>query len=324
MASGHKMWQFFQYILDGMYHMEQESLNEKKKAKSIKKQKLARNGSSSSLQSFRASSVASTPNSSRISTPIAELFPSEHNPTLLPPVGLPVDDTTVDLFGDTETDDCICVSSPPTGYLGNPNCDWEPFDGVRAPPDWFFNGFLSFICFGPASSFYDVSLKIGGNLKTDRNAAKDQPTGRAALRKEMRTKQAHKRDAGGPDRGLPMHTKVHVAAVAQGEDDADQRHQDRRFAILSQSIGSMKSLMNFKLELMKWEPDLLLKSKYGREADLYAKKIEKLASELTTLGSHERKKNKIVAHVLDHAKKLMGLTKAVESPDENTGTPTEN
>ena len=61
-VSGHNEAQFYQYILDGMYHMELSEMSEEKKKKhDAKKPKLSKQPVKPSRPSSRASSQASTP-----------------------------------------------------------------------------------------------------------------------------------------------------------------------------------------------------------------------------------------------------------------------
>lgn len=66
-------------------------------------------------------------------------------------------------------------------------------------------------------------------------------------------------DSGGPKRGMNMQSKVHLVAIAQGEDDADQRELDRSFAAVTQRIATTKTLLDVHMTLMSNEADALKK-----------------------------------------------------------------
>ena len=72
--------------------------------------------------------------------------------------------------------------------------------------------------------------------------------GRIAQRRGPGLRADNARDTRGPERGMNLQTKVHLAAIAQGEDDADLRDTDRKFAAINTSIASLKTLMSFKMQ----------------------------------------------------------------------------
>lgn len=131
-----------------------------------------------------------------------------------------------------------------------------------------------------------------GGHKYD-NSTDKQDAGRTSQRKKQKNKTNELRKAGGPERGMSLDTKVHIAAVAQGEDDADMRQQDREFATITQRSELAKSLMNFKMQQATLETSSVLKMVYMNEANVHAKTIEELSEDLKSIGGAKRKKNEI-------------------------------
>ena len=115
------------------------------------------------------------------------------------------------------------------------------------------------------------------------------------------------RDAGGPERGMNLQTKVHLAAIAQREDDADLRGTDMKFAAINASIASQKTLMSFKTQCYSFASTKEEKVGFMKEANEYAKKKSDSDVELTNLAGMKRKKTEIVAQVLEHVSVSFGI-----------------
>ena len=107
------------------------------------------------------------------------------------------------------------------GYLNDRDCEWDPWNGVRAPKGYIFRGFLTFVVLGPTTDCHEVLLKMGGTANDDKSHKKT--SGQENIQKCMNQMAEEERARGGPDRDMSLHTKVNLAAIAQGEDDADMR-----------------------------------------------------------------------------------------------------
>ena len=106
---------------------------------------------------------------------------------------------------------------------------------------------------------------------------------------------------------MNLETQVNVAAVAQGEDDADMRQQDRELVTITQRIDVAKTLMGFNMEQAAATTNQTMKDVFMNKANVYATSIEELSEDLMKIGATKRKKNEIVATVLEHAAVSMGI-----------------
>ena len=107
---------------------------------------------------------------------------------------------------------------------------------------------MAFTCLGPTTSYCSLVLKMGGSgtLHKDKKSTKGTAKkfqGRANMRKTTEESDALERTTGGTGRGMTMHTNVILAAIAQGEDDADTRDTDREFAATTQQIATHQGLL---------------------------------------------------------------------------------
>ena len=83
---------------------------------------------------------------------------------------------------------------------------------------------------------------MGGTTKHDK--ADKKSSGRASIRAGMRKIAEAERTHGGPDRGMPLHTKVNLTAIAQGEDDVDMPDQEKELSTLVTQLMSIQGLMS--------------------------------------------------------------------------------
>jgi len=158
----------------------------------------------------------------------------------------------------TDSNDTI-VEGHDKGYMGSKDMDWDPFDGVRAPDGWQFFGYMAFYCLGPTTDYFSVLLKMGGNRDSNSN---ETDTSRAGHRVKKKARNAKERNTGGYERGLNMQTKVNLAAVAQGDDDADMRQLERKFASTTQQISAIQKLLEFKMQMSSFVSSSVEKAKY--------------------------------------------------------------
>ena len=94
-----------------------------------------------------------------------------------------------------------------------------------------------------------------------KRGAHDTRAGRSQQRIETQKREALKRaaDTSG-ERGLSLQTKVGLAAIAQGEDDADMRDRDRELAIVISSIAATKELLTMYISFASGESDHVAKA----------------------------------------------------------------
>jgi len=121
----------------------------------------------------------------------------------------------------------------------------DAFGHVIAPEGYFYMGKLVFICFGPNSKYFAVTLAMGG--QSDRTAEEKKQGSRKEQRKVTTDHNNMDREVG-LDRGLNMQSKLQCALMAQNEDNAEQRHRDMRMLMLSKQIESTKRLVELKLK----------------------------------------------------------------------------
>ena len=202
------------------------------------------------------------------------------------------------------------------GYLGCNDLDWDPWDGVRAPQGWQFPGYLAFVMLGPTTDYFSLLLKRGGDddeSMTDKHAG-----GRVAQRKKKRLREQSERLTGGPSRGMSIETKVHIAAVAQAEDEANTRQLERNLASITQEIVSYRTMMEIKMQLLP-HMEGAMKHALLNEVNVLMKKVENLAGELAKLRKAQRQENVIVSTVLGHAVETMGVPRNATTSAANTG-----
>jgi hypothetical protein len=112
------------------------------------------------------------------------------------------------------TNEVVVVEETP---LLDTSCN--PFSDMTAPLGYAYTGKLGFICFGPSSNFFSLSLKPGGASGTDKGERKN--GGRASICK-MQEERAKIDCAIGIDRGILQQNCVTFGLMAQNEDNADQ------------------------------------------------------------------------------------------------------
>ena len=206
-----------------------------------------------------------------------------------------------DLFGDNDNvsidglDDIegLDVSSVP-------NKDWIPFGGT-APPPYRFPGYIAFACFGPHTPYLSVLLSTKGNSVEKK---KNHAGGREAIREEQTKRQRVERNHG-THLGMNMQAKVHVASIAQNEDGADMRDKEGRFAALATLIQSKSSMSERKLrqsELTSVESkkESLLQASIDLDDEILV-----LETQIHNRMKEKRKRNGLVAHVMEQAAKVM-------------------
>lgn len=124
------------------------------------------------------------------------------------------------------------------------------------------------------------------------------------------------KDTGGPDRGMSLQSKVHLAAIAQGEADADMRDLDRSFAAVTQRIATTKTLMDVHMTLMATESNPVQKASLQNTVMGYVTKLQELDKELERMSARKRTRNDIVAEVMNHGRVSLGLKRSKDETDE--------
>ena len=88
-----------------------------------------------------------------------------HNDTL--PIGDRGNKTGADCNACEDDDVQDATNNSPSGnsrgYLNDKDNDWDLWKGVRAPEDWSFFGWMTFVCLGPTSSCPHVLPKMCGH-----------------------------------------------------------------------------------------------------------------------------------------------------------------
>ena len=140
---------------------------------------------------------------------------------------------------------------------------------------------MAFVCLGPTSSCQEVLFKMSGHKASGEKH--DKSNSRSNQHDET---QALKRAAaGGGDRGVSLQTKISLAAVAKGEDDADIRDQDRALAVITSQISSHKELMMMYSGFATAESNPTMKASHIVHAQAYEKKILELTKSLSAIAS---------------------------------------
>ena len=89
---------------------------------------------------------------------------------------------------------------------------------------------------GPTTDCEEVLLKMSWYNNETSN-------GRANQREMTNKRESFERGSGGPGCGMNLQTKVGLAAVAQGEDNADMRDNDRELASITQQLSSYQQMI---------------------------------------------------------------------------------
>jgi len=316
-VSGHNEAQFFQYIKDGMYAMSREYPERNKVEQGF--DQLEEGTPTDPQQDPSAVDGTDTVSS------IPKLPNLENNTNNTANATFENNDdgnaTENDMQDPEEIIDSVqtVAKGGSKGYLGSSDRDWDPFDGVRAPDGWSFNGFMAFTCLGPTTSYFALVLKMGGSgmLHKDKKSTKGAAKkfqGRANMRKTTEESDALERATGGTGRGMTMHTKVNLAAVAQGEDDADTRDTDREFAATTQQIATHQGLLSVQMKLLEFATSEQMKKDVFNKIGEYTKRIEQLDVKIAQISNKKRKKNVIVEAVLNHGAVSLGIKR-----DKNDG-----
>ena len=204
------------------------------------------------------------------------------------------------------------------GYLNDTDCEWDPWEGVRAPDEWIFTGYLTFVILGPTTDCHEVLMKMGGSIND--NKSNKNSSGRVHMRKGMKKMVEAERVCGGADRGMSLHTKVNLTAIAQGEDDADMRDQDKEMATLVTRLNSVQGMMSTFSSLASTSRDPTQLEKYMAKVFEYEAQVVQLNQALTEMASRKRKRNPIVEEVLAHGARSLGIAATSKAPRD--GAPT--
>ena len=283
--SGHNEMNFFRYILDGMYSLDQEEKRLRAQAVIDKNQQ-------------QSGSLVTTP--TNLSQPAAPSVPTT----------IQGNNGFVQTLQGGDNSTVSNISS--RGYLNDKDTDWEPWNGVTAPDGWYFDGWMTFVCMGPTTDCEEVLLKMSGYNNETSN-------GRANQQEMTNKRESFERGSGGPGRGMNLQTKVGLAAVAQGEDDADMRDNDRELASITQQLSSYQQMMTMYFKLCTSDANPVMRADYLHKAQAYEKKVLSLNADLQRIATRKRKKNPIVWQVLDHGAKALGVHSEVDSSKGPSG-----
>ena len=311
-ASGHNESNFFRYVLDGMFVLELEE-------KRIAATPITVTDDIETISANESSTVEdiSANEPSTVADAVQGLGGVVTNVENTLPIGDGGGENEVDGDAGEDADDeesqSITVGTPSgnaRGYLNDKDNDWDPWKGIAAPDGWFFPGWMAFVCLGPTSSCPQILLKMHGYKATGEKSNKS--NGRKHMLTNIRLSEDKARDAGGRERGISLQTKVSLAAVAQGEDDADMRDQDRELAVITSQINSHKEIMLMYSGFATASSDPLAKAGYMEKALTNEEKILELTEKLRDIATRKRKRNPIVLKVLDHAAKSLGLESTID------------
>ena len=90
------------------------------------------------------------------------------------------------------------------------------------------------------------------------------------------------------ERGLSLQTKIGLAAVAQGKNDADMRDRDHELAVVILSIAATKELLTMYISFASGESDPVAKADHVAHAKEYEQDILKLKKKLSDIASRKR------------------------------------
>jgi hypothetical protein len=179
----------------------------------------------------------------------------------------------------------------------------NPF-AVTAPRQYMFYGMLSFVCFGPLTANFSVTLAFGTPLSQTPKGQKENSCA------AQRMKEAERRDAEhsvGHGQGMNMQGKFTMGLIAQKEDDAEREERQMRFLALTKKIDASQKLLDTMIliaEKMSAEAGSSVWSKISDQTE----KIESMLEELEEQQKpRARVTNSIVSHVLEQASMSIGV-----------------
>ena len=168
---------------------------------------------------------------------------------------------------------------------------WDPLDpeGIVATKGWMFPGFLAFVCFGPTSQYFSLTLQQGGFQK-------HQAVGRRQLRKEQKERDAVTREKGGMTRGVSKDQQmrdeqraervvVQSEAMAHMRDDRLLRERELYFFTVSKKFDMTQKILDTKIRFLEKCNDPSRSERLSDEIDGHLVEIEELRREMTTLGT---------------------------------------
>ncbi len=166
---------------------------------------------------------------------------------------------------------------------------WDPLngDGATAPEGWLFPGFMAFVCFGPTSRHYAVTLQMGGYSNS-------QAVGRSQLRKQKHDRSNAKRVTKGQLRGIARDQATRDARVsspsipktkifAEMKHDKEMRERELKVVTISKRFDMSQKLLDTKMKLMEMEVDPEKRAAFSKNGHDHLAKIEKLDAKMTAV-----------------------------------------
>ena len=145
-----------------------------------------------------------------------------------------------------------------------------------------------------------------------RGEKRDKSNAMAHKQNSTKLSEHRARDAGGRERGISLQTKVSLAVVAQGEDDANMHDRYQELAVVTSQISSHKEIMLMYSGFATSSFDPLAKDGYMEKSLTNEEMILELTKKLGDIATRKRKRDPIVLKVLDHATKSLGLEGTAE------------
>jgi hypothetical protein len=176
--------------------------------------------------------------------------------------------------------------------------NWDPQDpdAPAAPEGWFFPGFMAFVCFGPTSRYFSVTLQMGG-------IEKHQAIGRNQLRKQQKEREAVERVSEGTKRGVDKDQQMRLArqsalvsqeVIEQMLNDKTLRERELKLLAISKQFDMVQKMVDTKIKLLDIVAgDVERTVQYTTDINSYLVTIEELNQELNQLRSSAESTNAV-------------------------------
>jgi hypothetical protein len=166
---------------------------------------------------------------------------------------------------------------------------WDPRnpDSLTAPKGWLFPGFMAFVCFGPTSPHYALTLQMGGY-------SSGQAVGRKQLRKQKNEQENEKRLKDGQlcgiekdqqtrDAQLPSPSIPKTQILAEMKHDKEMRERELKVVTISKRFDMTQKLLDTKMKLMEMEVDPEKRAALSKNVHEHLAKIEKLDEKMAAV-----------------------------------------
>ena len=166
---------------------------------------------------------------------------------------------------------------------------WDPSnpDSPTAPEGWLFPGFMAFVCFGPTSRHYALTLQMGGY-------SSGQAVGRKQLRNQQHERENAKRLKDGQLRGIAKDQRTRDAQLsspsipktkilAEMKHDKEMRERELKVVSISKRFDMSQKLLDTKMKLMEMEVDPEKRAALSKNIHDHLAKIEKLDAKMAAV-----------------------------------------